>query len=155
MPASYPHLLAPLDLGFTTLKNRVLMGSMHTGLEESPGGFERLAAFYAERARGGAGLIVTGGVAPNDEGLIAPGAAKLTEPAEARGGLPVDAAVGGVVDRAHRPRDLCRHGRRRQHHEGGHEGADDGDEGCGQERVNPSAGPAPACRQGREAWASV
>ena len=67
----YPHLLAPLDLGFVTLRNRTLMGSMHTGLEESPGGFERLAAFYAERARGGAGLIVTGGVAPNDEGLIA------------------------------------------------------------------------------------
>lgn len=55
----YPHLLAPLDLGFTTLKNRVLMGSMHTNLEEHPGGFERLAAFYGERARGGVGLIVT------------------------------------------------------------------------------------------------
>ena len=53
----YPTLLAPLDLGFTTLKNRVLMGSMHTGLEELPHGFERMAAFYAERARGGVGLI--------------------------------------------------------------------------------------------------
>ena len=61
----YPHLLAPLDLGFTTLKNRTLMGSMHTGLEEEKNGFERMAAFYAERARGGAGLIVTGGIAPN------------------------------------------------------------------------------------------
>ncbi|VEB39830.1 2,4-dienoyl-CoA reductase [NADPH] [Chromobacterium violaceum] len=62
--SAYPHLLAPLDLGFTTLKNRVLMGSMHTGLEESPGGFEKMAAFYAERARGGVALIVTGGVGP-------------------------------------------------------------------------------------------
>ena len=68
----YPHLLAPLDLGFVTLRNRTLMGSMHTGLEEAPGGFERLAAFYAERARGGAGLIVTGGVAPNREGGSSP-----------------------------------------------------------------------------------
>ena len=63
----YPHLLAPLDLGFTTLRNRSLMGSMHTGLEEKPGGFERMAAYFAERARGGVGLIVTGGIAPNDE----------------------------------------------------------------------------------------
>ncbi|WP_413879355.1 hypothetical protein [Candidatus Aalborgicola defluviihabitans] len=61
---AYLHLLAPLDLGFTTLKNRVLMGSMHVGLEEVPNGFERMAAFYAERARGGVGLIVTGGIAP-------------------------------------------------------------------------------------------
>ena len=73
----YPHLLSPLDLGFTQLKNRVLMGSMHTGLEEAPNGFERMAAFYAERAGGGVGLIVTGGVAPNETGCIAPGAAKL------------------------------------------------------------------------------
>ena len=75
----YPNLLSPLDLGFTKLKNRVLMGSMHTGLEETPDGFERLAAYYAERARGGVGLIVTGGVAPNEAGCIAPGAAKLTD----------------------------------------------------------------------------
>ncbi len=61
----YPHLLAPLDLGFTTLRNRTLMGSMHTGLEEEKNGFERMAAFYAERARGGVGLIVTGGFSPN------------------------------------------------------------------------------------------
>src|SRR5262249_38684042 len=60
--SAYPHLLAPLDLGFATLKNRVLMGSMHTGLEEAPNGFERLAAFYAERAKGGVALIVTGGI---------------------------------------------------------------------------------------------
>jgi len=81
--SAYPHLLAPLDLGFTTLKNRALMGSMHTGLEEAPGGFERLAAFYAERARGGVGLIVTGGIGPNAEGCVYAGAAKLTTEAEA------------------------------------------------------------------------
>ncbi len=73
---SYPHLLAPLDLGFTTLKNRVLMGSMHTGLEER-GDWNRVAEFYAARARGGAGLIVTGGMAPNEEGGVFPGAAGL------------------------------------------------------------------------------
>ncbi len=73
----YPHLLSPLDLGFTTLKNRVLMGSMHVGLEEAPDGPRRLAAFYAARARGGVGLIVTGGIAPNRDGAIAPGAATL------------------------------------------------------------------------------
>ena len=72
----YPHMLAPLDLGFTTLKNRVLMGSMHTGLEER-GDWARVAAYYAERARGGAGLIVTGGMAPNPEGGVFPGAAGL------------------------------------------------------------------------------
>ena len=64
----YPNLLKPLDLGFTKLKNRVLMGSMHTGLEEAPNGHERMAKFFAERARGGVGLIVTGGIGPNDEG---------------------------------------------------------------------------------------
>ena len=72
----YPHLLAPLDLGFTTLKNRVLMGSMHTGLEETKD-WPRVAAFYAERARGQVGLIVTGGMAPNREGGVFPGAAGL------------------------------------------------------------------------------
>lgn len=65
---AYPHLFTPLDLGFTTLKNRILMGSMHTGLEELPDGPQRLAAFYAERAAGGVGLIVTGGIAPNMKG---------------------------------------------------------------------------------------
>ncbi|WP_417246364.1 FAD-dependent oxidoreductase [Celeribacter sp.] len=72
----YPHLLAPLDLGFTTLRNRTLMGSMHTGLEER-GDWEAVAAFYAARAKGGAGLIVTGGMAPNVEGGVYPGAAGL------------------------------------------------------------------------------
>ena len=79
----YPHLFQPLDLGFTTLKNRVLMGSMHVGLEEAPNGHARMAAFYAERARGGVGLIVTGGISPNDAGLTAQGASKLTTLAEA------------------------------------------------------------------------
>ena len=80
---SYPHLLAPLDLGFTTLKNRVLMGSMHVGLEEVDGGYDRMAAFYAERARGGVGLIVTGGIAPNDAGVTFAGGSKLDSIEEA------------------------------------------------------------------------
>ena len=79
----YPHFLAPLDLGFTTLRNRSLMGSMHTNLEEMPRGFEQLAEFYRERARGGVGLIVTGGIAPNEEGAAFQGAAKMTTPEEA------------------------------------------------------------------------
>ncbi|WP_225801704.1 NADPH-dependent 2,4-dienoyl-CoA reductase [Streptomyces sp. NK15101] len=74
----YQHLLSPLDLGFTTLPNRVIMGSMHVGLEETEHGFERMAAFYAERARGGVGLIVTGGIAPNEAGRPWDGGAKLT-----------------------------------------------------------------------------
>jgi 2,4-dienoyl-CoA reductase (NADPH2) len=74
----YPHLLAPLDLGFATLPNRVLMGSMHTGLEESRDGFTKLAAFYSARARGGVGLIVTGGIAPNFAGRLDPRASQLS-----------------------------------------------------------------------------
>ncbi|HEX5374317.1 MAG TPA: NADPH-dependent 2,4-dienoyl-CoA reductase [Aquabacterium sp.] len=80
---TYPHLLQPLDLGFTTLRNRVLMGSMHVGLEEAKDGFERMAAFYAERARGGVALMVTGGIAPNDDGRPYPGGARLATPEEA------------------------------------------------------------------------
>ncbi|MFG0379633.1 FAD-dependent oxidoreductase [Pseudomonas sp. zbq_18] len=83
MSNAYPNLLAPLDLGFTTLKNRTLMGSMHTGLEEKPNGFERMAAYFAERARGGVGLMVTGGIGPNEEGGVYSGAAKLTTVEEA------------------------------------------------------------------------
>jgi 2,4-dienoyl-CoA reductase (NADPH2) len=75
---AYPHLLAPLDLGFTQLANRVLMGSMHTGLEEERGGFAKLAAFYQARAKGGVGLIVTGGVSPNLRGRIAPFGSELS-----------------------------------------------------------------------------
>ena len=78
----YPQLLAPLDLGFTTLPNRVIMGSMHVGLEEVKDGFHRMAAFYAERAKGGVGLIVTGGIAPNDRGRPMPGGDRLTTEAE-------------------------------------------------------------------------
>ncbi len=77
MPA-YSHLLEPLDLGFTTLKNRFLMGSMHTGLEEERNGFTKLAAFYGERARGGVGLIVTGGISPNLRGRISPFGSQLS-----------------------------------------------------------------------------
>ncbi|HSN89788.1 MAG TPA: NADPH-dependent 2,4-dienoyl-CoA reductase, partial [Anaeromyxobacteraceae bacterium] len=77
MPTPYPHLLAPLDLGFTTLRNRVLMGSMHTGLEDRRSDFPKLAAYFAERARGGVGLIVTGGFAPNVEGWLSPFGSRL------------------------------------------------------------------------------
>lgn len=75
---AFEHLLAPLDLGFTTLKNRVIMGSMHVGLEEEKGGFDKLAAFYAARAKGGVGLIVTGGIAPNISGWLAPFAGRMS-----------------------------------------------------------------------------
>ena len=79
----YPHLLAPLDLGFTTLKNRVLMGSMHTGLEETRD-WNRVAEFYAERARGEVALMVTGGIGPNLEGSVLPGAAMMTTPEDVK-----------------------------------------------------------------------
>ncbi len=78
MATPYPHLLAPLDLGHTTLRNRVLMGSMHTGLEDRARDYDKLAAYFAERAAGGVGLIVTGGVAPSIEGWLAPFAGKLS-----------------------------------------------------------------------------
>ncbi|MFJ8005207.1 oxidoreductase [Streptomyces fagopyri] len=96
----YPHLLNPLDLGFTTLPNRVLMGSMHVGLEEAERGFERMAEFYATRARGGVGLMVTGGIAPNDAGRPYEGGAKLTTEAEADQHAGITAAVhreGGKI----------------------------------------------------------
>lgn len=80
---SYPHLFAPLDLGFTTLRNRVLMGSMHTGLEDHRRDFPKLAAYFAERAAGGVGLIVTGGFSPNVVGWLKPFAGKLSWPWEA------------------------------------------------------------------------
>ncbi|WGY69634.1 NADPH-dependent 2,4-dienoyl-CoA reductase [Burkholderia cepacia] len=100
MTPRYPHLTTPLELGFTSLRNRVLMGSMHVGLEEAPNGFERMAAFYAERARGEAGLIVTGGFAPNERGRPAPGGAMLTTEAEAERHRVVTRAVhaeGGKI----------------------------------------------------------
>ncbi|RUO29015.1 NADPH-dependent 2,4-dienoyl-CoA reductase [Aliidiomarina sedimenti] len=80
MTTPYTHLFQPLDLGFTTLKNRVLMGSMHTGLEEAKGGFEKMAAFYAERAKGGVGLIVTGGISPNVRGRLTPHGSQISHP---------------------------------------------------------------------------
>ena len=94
--AKYPNLLEPLDLGFTKLRNRTLMGSMHTGLEEAKNGFERLAAFYAERARGGAGLIVTGGIAPNVEGGVFQLAAKVAPEEEVEKHRVITDAVHGA-----------------------------------------------------------
>lgn len=82
MANHYPHLMEPLDLGFTTLKNRSLMGSMHTGMEDRASDFPELAAYFAERARGGAGLIVTGGFSPNIEGWLGPFGSKLSMPWE-------------------------------------------------------------------------
>lgn len=81
--SAYPHLFEPLDLGFTTLRNRVVMGSMHTGLEDRAWHINRLAAYFAERARGGVGLIITGGYAPNRTGWLLPFGAKLTNKTEA------------------------------------------------------------------------
>ncbi|MEW6706327.1 MAG: NADPH-dependent 2,4-dienoyl-CoA reductase [Pseudomonadota bacterium] len=99
MTRAYPHLLAPLDLGFTTLKNRVLMGSMHTGLEDGDR-FDRLAAYFAERARGGVGLMVTGGFAPNIAGWTKPLAGRMSTRAHARKHRVVTEAVhaeGGKI----------------------------------------------------------
>ena len=96
----YPNLLAPLDLGFTTLRNRVLMGSMHTGLEEDSDGFERMASFFALRAKGGVGLIVTGGFSPDVFGALKPLGSKLTTRKEARKHKTVTDAVhaeGGKI----------------------------------------------------------
>jgi len=98
--STYPNLLAPLDLGFTVLPNRVLMGSMHTGLEEERRGFERLARFYAERARGGVALIVTGGIAPNLAGRASPNASQLSYPWQAGRHRTITSAVheaGGKI----------------------------------------------------------
>ncbi|GAA6135354.1 NADPH-dependent 2,4-dienoyl-CoA reductase [Oceaniserpentilla sp. 4NH20-0058] len=80
--SQYPHLLTPLDLGFTTLKNRVIMGSMHTGLEDAPENFPKLAEYFAERARGGVALMVTGGFSPNVDGELTPNSSKLHDAAQ-------------------------------------------------------------------------
>src|SRR5262249_58215282 len=82
--AAYPSLFRPLDLGFVTLPNRIVMGSMHTQLESRPEGPERLAAFYAERARGGAALIVTRGFSPNDAGNLGEHRAQFSSPQDAQ-----------------------------------------------------------------------
>ena len=92
MPA-YPNLFRPLDLGFAQLPNRIMMGSMHTGLEARPDGIERLAAFYAERAKGGAALIVTGGFSPNDVGNLGPHRAQFSSIEDAERHRPVPQAV--------------------------------------------------------------
>ena len=95
----YPHLFEPLDLGFTTLKNRIIMGSMHTCLEEQ-GKFRELAAYYAERAKGGVGLIVSGGIAPNPEGQALPGAAMMHSMRDVEHHKPLTRAVhkaGGKI----------------------------------------------------------
>lgn len=97
---SYPHLLAPLDLGFSTLRNRVLMGSMHTGLEDKAADYDKLAAFFAERARGGVGLIVTGGIAPNIQGWLKPMSGTMSMPWHVARHRKVTAAVhaeGGKI----------------------------------------------------------
>ncbi|WP_432816134.1 FAD-dependent oxidoreductase [Vibrio intestinalis] len=96
----YSNLLKPLDLGFTQLRNRVLMGSMHTGLEEDKKGLDRLAAFYAERAKGGVGLIVTGGFSPNLRGRLHPFSAEFSKPKHAKAHQVVTEAVhqhGGKI----------------------------------------------------------
>ncbi len=96
----FPHLFRPLDLGFTTLKNRILMGSMHTGLEEEKDGFARMACYYAKRAEGGVGLIVTGGVAPNRAGWVAPFSIRLAKSSQISGHRLVTDAVhdkGGTI----------------------------------------------------------
>lgn len=96
----YKHIFEPLDLGFTTLKNRILMGSMHTGLEEEKNGLERIAAYYAERAKGGVGLIVTGGIAPNIQGWTGPFSARMSTKKHARHHQKITKAVhdeGGKI----------------------------------------------------------
>ena len=96
----YPQLMSPLDLGTTQIRNRTLMGSMHTGLEEVKGGFERLAAYFGARAAGGVGLIVTGGVSPNREGWVKPFAGRLASKSEAKKHRTVTDAVhahGGKI----------------------------------------------------------
>ena len=96
----YKHIFEPLDLGFTTLKNRVLMGSMHTGLEEEKNGIDKIAAYYAERARGGVGLIVTGGIAPNIQGWTGPFSARMSSKKHAKHHQKITKAVhkeGGKI----------------------------------------------------------
>src|SRR5215510_9762297 len=100
MAGAYPNLLKPLDLGFTTLRNRVLMGSMHTGLEDRARDFPKLAAYLAERARGGVGLMVTGGFAPNVEGWLGPFASRIASRRHAASHRTITAAIhaeGGKI----------------------------------------------------------
>ena len=75
--ANYPHIFEPLDLGFTTLKNRMVMGSMHTGLEDRFYNYQKLATYFAERAKGGVAMMITGGISPNREGWLLPAGGTL------------------------------------------------------------------------------
>lgn len=96
----YKHIFEPLDLGFTIIKNRILMGSMHTGLEEEKNGIDRIATYYAERAKGGVGLIVTGGISPNVQGWTGPFAARMSTEKHAKQHQKITAAVhkeGGKI----------------------------------------------------------
>jgi 2,4-dienoyl-CoA reductase (NADPH2) len=96
----YKHIFEPLDLGFTTLKNRILMGSMHTGLEEEKNGIDKIATYYAERAKGGVGLIVTGGISPNIQGWTGPFAARMSTKKHAKEHQKITTAVhkeGGKI----------------------------------------------------------
>ncbi len=96
----YKHIFEPLDLGFTTLKNRILMGSMHTGLEEEKNGIDKIATYYAERAKGGVGLIVTGGISPNIQGWTGPFSARMSSEKHAKHHQKITAAVhkeGGKI----------------------------------------------------------
>ena len=98
----YPHLLKPLDLGFVTVKNRTVMGSMHLGLEEEKGGMDKLAAFYAERVKGGVGIIVTGGIAPNIAGWVSPFSSRMSSKRHAKHHRVITDAVhneGGLICR--------------------------------------------------------
>ena len=79
MNDKYPNIFKPLDLGFTQIKNRVLMGSMHTGLEEEANGYEKMAQYFGERAKGGVGIIVTGGISPDLFGKVHPKASSFTK----------------------------------------------------------------------------
>ena len=100
MNTKYPHIFEPLDLGFTTLKNRILMGSMHTGLEEVKNGLERITTYYAERAKGGVGLIITGGVSPNIQGWTGPFSARMSSKKHAKAHQNITKAVhdeGGKI----------------------------------------------------------
>ena len=100
MSNPYPNLFSPLDLGFTTLKNRAIMGSMHTGLEDRAKDFPKLAAYFRERAKGGVGLMVTGGFAPNVQGWLSPFGSKLSKASEVKRHLQVTDAVheeGGKI----------------------------------------------------------
>ena len=100
----YPRLFEPVDLGIAVLPNRIIMGSMHTGLEARPDGMERLAAFYAERAKGGAALIVTGGFSPNDAGNLSSHRAEMSTAEDSRRHKLIPRAVHEAQEEVRQPR---------------------------------------------------